>query len=91
MPDHDFTPALEAASRLKPVTEREKALVLAEREACARIASAEMGDPDCDHRHMMDPETGEVPCQAEINGDVCTCAEIATAAGRIADRIRKRG
>lgn len=38
MHDFDFTPALAAAASGGPVTARERALVAAEREACAKLA-----------------------------------------------------
>jgi|GEM_PF-4457309 len=64
--------------------------ILAEREACARIASATADGSDCDNRGAMDMETGEVPCAAERRGEVCTCAERFDLAHKIADKIRAR-
>ncbi len=65
--------------------------ILAEREACARLASGMGGGADCDDRGMQDPETGEVPCSAERRGEVCVCVERSDLAHKIATKIRARG
>ena len=63
--------------------------VAAERDVCARIAAGS-AQRDCDDRGFQDPETGEVPCDAERRGEVCVCAELFDQAGRIAQSIRNR-
>lgn len=69
---------------------RVMAEVMAEREACARIASGLSDGMDCDDRGSQDPETGEVPCAAEARGEVCICSERSDLAFKIADKIRAR-
>lgn len=64
--------------------------VLAEREACARIASGMSDGMDCDDRGAQDRETGEVPCSAEARGEVCVCSERCELAFKIAAKIRAR-
>lgn len=74
----------------RAIIELVKSEVVAEREACARIASGMATRMDCDDRGTQDPETGEVPCDAERRGEVCVCSERSELAFKIADKIRAR-
>ena len=67
------------------------AAVLAEREACAKIAAA-LGHHggDCEWRGMMDPETGTYGCVLEDRDDICECVVRNEQADKIAAAIRAR-
>lgn len=67
-----------------------KAKLMEETEACARIVSGMSDGMECDERGVQDLETGEIPCGAELRGDVCLCVERSDLAHKIATKIRAR-
>jgi len=69
-----------------------KTAILAEREACAKIALRyNHFSDDCEHRGCMDMETGEVPCALEAHGSQCECTLKIEHGDAIAATIRARG
>lgn len=83
--------ATKAARAILPaLTSHIKGKVEEEREACARRAIHVATPPECDYRGMMDPETGEVPCELERREGHCECDAQIALGEIIAKAIRSR-